>query len=471
MGKKGKKVAKEDEEEEIPEEYRDMSIPMLREKIQGLQYRLVKVAKERNYMQLENDMVKRFYSITQHEVQQCEAEISNKASKMEMIERDHRTHLKVHEQKVLNLEYEHKNNRRLVLQDGEESVAAEKEVHKDRISKHSQDKAALRQEAEKLEADRQEECSHLKTGFTRSLGRLRETMEKQFHELVELYEKQNEELKIDLELKRKCEVHEIEERKNQHINELMSNHQEAFDQIKSYYNDITHDNLQLIKSLKDEIQDMKEQERLNVRKMQTLTVGNKNLAEPLKQKEQMRQELQHQLKSYGKDKLALKNLTARAVQLEENIKEANSSWRTLEEKFSKVEKERDELYGKFSKGVKEIKKKSEYRNVVLERKLGLLTNEFNSKQTQLSEVLAAAKLDPSVVQGVTRKLESVLGQKNTLVKDLEYQIHQATKAYNDTISVFESKLVEMGVPPEELGFEPIPSVTSQMPAGLVTRVP
>ena len=53
----GKKKQEEEPEEEIPEEFRDLSIPMLTEKIQGLQYRLVKVAKERNYMQLENDMV------------------------------------------------------------------------------------------------------------------------------------------------------------------------------------------------------------------------------------------------------------------------------------------------------------------------------------------------------------------------------------------------------------------------------
>ena len=57
-----------------------------------------------------------------------------------------------------------------------------------------------------------------------------------------------------------------------------------------------------------------------------------------------------------------------------------------------------------------------------------------------------------------------------LIKDLEYQIHQATKAYNDTIRVYEQKLQALGVPPEEIGFEYIPSITSQMPAGLVTKV-
>jgi len=42
--------------------------------------------------------------------------------------------------------------------------------------------------------------------------------------------------------------------------------------------------------------------------------------------------------------------------------------------------------------------------------------------------------------------------KNTLVKNLKYSIHHATKAYNDAIRVYEAKLVEFGIPPEELGF-------------------
>ncbi|CAD7952603.1 unnamed protein product [Amoebophrya sp. A120] len=474
MGKKGKKKQEEEPEEEIPEEFRDLSIPMLTEKIQGLQYRLVKVAKERNYMQLENDMVHRFYDITKHEVKQCESEIANKCSKMEMIERDHRTHLKVHEQKVLNLEYEHKNNRRLVVADGEESIAAEKEVHKTKIAGMNTAKDGLKQDGQSRKLADQEDLRMLKVGFERNLKKLRETFEVNHGTLEKNYEEQIEELQRDLELKRKCEIHEIEERKNQHINDLLFNHQEAFDQIKGYYNDITHDNLQLIKSLKDEIAEMKDQERTNLQRMKSLTLGNQNLAEPLKQKEQMRQELQSQLKSYGKDKLALKNLIARAQSLENELKEAGGNWRMANEKFTKVERERDELYHEFAKGVADVKKRSEYKNVVLERKLELLQHEFQQKQVQLSEVLASAKLDPMVVQNVTQKLESVLLQKNTLCKDLEYQIALATKQYNDSLHVFEKRLVDFGVPVEEIGVEPLEKqvgslgVVSEMPAGLVT---
>merc|ERR1712194_692061 len=97
----------------------------------------------------------------------------------------------------------------------------------------------------------------------KNLKSLRKTFESNHQKLQEQYEQQVEELKIALELRRKVEIHEIEERKNQHINELLFNHQEAFDEIKAYYNDITHDNLQLIRELKDEITGMREREKRN----------------------------------------------------------------------------------------------------------------------------------------------------------------------------------------------------------------
>ena len=57
-------------------------------------------------------------------------------------------------------------------------------------------------------------------------------------------------LRDELDLRRKTEIHEIEERKNSQINTLMKNHERAFSEIKNYYNDITLNNLALINTLK-----------------------------------------------------------------------------------------------------------------------------------------------------------------------------------------------------------------------------
>jgi hypothetical protein len=56
----------------------------------------------------------------------------------------------------------------------------------------------------------------------------------------------------------KVEIHEVEERKNQHINELMINHENAFTEMKGYYNDITRENIELIKVHKEKLREVKQ---------------------------------------------------------------------------------------------------------------------------------------------------------------------------------------------------------------------
>ena len=57
-------------------------------------------------------------------------------------------------------------------------------------------------------------------------------------------------LRDELDLRRKTEIHEVEERKNAQINELTRNHEKAFSDIKNYYNDVMLNSLALINTLK-----------------------------------------------------------------------------------------------------------------------------------------------------------------------------------------------------------------------------
>jgi len=66
-----------------------------------------------------------------------------------------------------------------------------------------------------------------------------------------------QELNDELDLRMKVEIHEIEERKNQHINDLLKNHEEAFREMKDYYNDITRENLELIRMYKKKLEETK----------------------------------------------------------------------------------------------------------------------------------------------------------------------------------------------------------------------
>lgn len=69
-----------------------------------------------------------------------------------------------------------------------------------------------------------------------------ELEQKYEHKLADQYE--------SLTLKHRMEITEVEERKNKQIDDLIKNHERSFAEMKNYYNDITLNNLSLIRSMK-----------------------------------------------------------------------------------------------------------------------------------------------------------------------------------------------------------------------------
>merc|ERR1711939_454379 len=118
--------------------------------------------KERNYMQLEKDMVNRFYEITKQEVKQIEAELLNMDRQMEMLERDHRVHIKVHEQEVQNLEYEHKNSKRQVTQEGDMGIQKERDIHTENVMRMNREKIDIKRELKDQQLANEEDVKMLR---------------------------------------------------------------------------------------------------------------------------------------------------------------------------------------------------------------------------------------------------------------------------------------------------------------------
>merc|ERR1712168_1358261 len=121
----------------------------------------------------------------------------------------------------------------------------------------------------------------LKKKNDENMTTLRNSFERQAKEIETKYEKKMRALRDELDLRRKTEIHEIEERKNGQINTLMKNHEKAFSDIKNYYNDITLNNLALINTLKEQVEEMKKKEERLEKQMNEITAENKKLTEPL----------------------------------------------------------------------------------------------------------------------------------------------------------------------------------------------
>lgn len=85
----------------------------------------------------------------------------------------------------------------------------------------------------------------------------------------------------------------------------------------------------------------------------------------------------------------------------------------------------------------------------------------------MRELVQRSGLEQTDVRSISSNIENAVGAKNEIIKNLRYSMSHATKAYNDGIRTYESKLVHFGIPSRELGLELLLSDTSSMPAGLV----
>ena len=122
---------------------------------------------------------------------------------------------------------------------------------------------------------------------------------------------------------------------------------------------------------------------------------------------------------------------------------------------------------KFEQVIMQLKQKANYKDYMLEQKLVTFQRDYDKKELDLRELVQRSGLDTSTIEEICKKMEEAIEAKNSILRNLKYSLAHATKAYNDAIRVYEAKLVEFGIPADELGLEPLPTNTSKMPAGLV----
>jgi len=423
--------------------------------------------------QLERDTIQTFADITHGECEGVDRQVTLKDREMEDMEKNHRVEVRVYLQKVKHLEYEHRNNLGNIGVETENFVGEEEDGHEAKEGDLKNQKKALKMELQEGEWVRSEEAKERMTSDGKNLDIMRKVFEKHLSELEERLKTRLAELIADLELRRKVHIHEIEERKNLHINDLMRNHERAFGQMKSYYNDITNDNLQLIRSLKDQVSEMKTKQVANQKLMFDISNENQRLREPLTIAVAEVAELRAQLKDREKDKLSLRNGRARLRVFEQKLKELRSEHSELLAEFRGVEGDRDSMFQTFEDSVKDIQETTELGNTLIQQRLNRAMENEEEADAQMAQITAAANLDQTEVGDIKKSIDEALRTRNSMSEDLQYQLVRLRKGFNDSLNTYGKSMLKFGVPQDEvdsMGFVPFEqSGTNTGPAGLVVE--
>lgn len=334
----------------------------------------------------------------------------------------------------------------------EKSLKLSQDDYRDNERELKADKRRLKFDLKEIELSHEDYLKSLKQEQDRRITVLRQEFERHAKELQQKYERKRKAFRDELEAKRKVATQTIEERKNVHIAQLMTAHEKAFGEIKNYYNDITHNNLDLIKSLKEEVSEMKKKEAQDEKLMFEISQENKRMSEPLKRALMDVEKLRKSIRVYHDERVELRNAKAQLLVLEEQYATLAWEFEVLTQRYAQVQREYRSLSDEFQRSIYDVQQKTGLKNLLLEKKMDAMASRLEHKDAELNEVLLHAKLEPAIVDRVKGRLDDIMGNKSREVRELEKELAAVAQLQQDLATAMELKMSEYGLPFDELGF-------------------
>ena len=182
----------------------------------------------------------------------------------------------------------------------------------------------------------------------------------------------------------------------------------------------------------------------------------------------------------------MKNMKAKIIALREKCKETSNKTEDIEKQKQEIQEKIDDLKLKFRTVLDQYKVKTEHKNDMLDHHLKQLNDDYEKREIEIEDILKnydevgnrdndqqeeggnRVAFNRDMVKDLMEHIRTTLSEKTIIIKRLKASLAYAAKAFNDTIRVYEAKLIEFGLPPEELGFQLLETNTSKMPAGLVS---
>lgn len=220
---------------------------MTREKLEQfvlkVKEELDKEREERNYFQLERDKIRTFWEITRKQLEEAKAELRNRERATEESQEENEALLETEKQRIKHLKYEQQAAAATLRAENLVALKSAKEDHAEQELELLNDKRNLKQEMREKVIAAQDELKRAKLVYAEELSKVREELEEKARQIEDKADKKLQETKIELTVKHRTEMAEVEERKNKQISELIAHHDRAFADLKNYYNDITLNNL------------------------------------------------------------------------------------------------------------------------------------------------------------------------------------------------------------------------------------
>lgn len=421
-----------------------------------------------NEYQQQREKLNYFWIVEKKKLEDKRAELRNKDRELQDLEEKHQVEIKIYKQRLKHLLHEHQNE--ITVKKTEAEMALKMAQDDDRESEFEvkDDKRTLNIALKETELSHEEYIRGLKREQDQKITTLRHEFERKANEVQKTFDARMKKTREVLDKRRKEEIKAIEDRKLVMIDQLLAEHQKAFADIKNYYNDITHNNLDLIKSLKEEVKELEAEERKDQMRLQEKKMENKKLVAPLKRMQEDLIRLRSEWECYQKEKEDMRKIKASLLVLEGEKTNITWEYETLVQRFEDLKKERDDLRRNLNASIFDVKQKSAFRGLLLEKKLAALHRIQEEREAQLNEVLARANLEPSVLGQAKGHVDDVLHRKNSEARHLQAEVARLQALQDQLYVSIGKKLNEYGLSMVDVGHEAPSGGTKRLSMGTMT---
>ncbi|KPI85174.1 trypanin-like protein [Leptomonas seymouri] len=399
---------------------------------------LQKTKAMRNYFQLERDRIISFWNVSKKELEEMKEAVREKEQeKQEHIER-HAVEKEVFKQKIRHLLYENQLELSNMKEEAQRALTNKEEEYRAAESSIARDLRDTKLADRELEVRHLEQQRALLTQHDKDIAEQQSQFEREIKEMHLKYEQLLKSSREEMDETRKEEIGRIEECKEQHIAELRETHERTFKEIKDYFSEITSNNLETIRTLKDEVYARKRTETHNEKVMYEVAQRNKKLTEPLANLQQQKKNLEIELENYLTDREALADVKRRVKDTDQEYQTLSWEHEVLTQRYAKLVEDRDIILKKYNAMLQDIQRKSAFRRVLIQKKLELVQTELDGRDAKLTELLKRANINPDDMKELEQKVHDLMSEKDKTIDDLQQLLLRLTTQCERVASTYES---------------------------------
>ncbi|EAX90816.1 hypothetical protein TVAG_094850 [Trichomonas vaginalis G3] len=400
-----------------------------------------------------HDELIRQYRIAQQEVADLETVKANAERDIEETKEACAAQLRVYQKKVKHLMAANQNEFSEAYYQGEQQLYQARQEQLMAQTDPERTVDLIRFDKNHIYLQNEGILTKLRTEQDRVFTQLREAFERKVEASRARNEYRTAAMRAQLEEQRIRETEELERHKNEQIKQLQEKHALAFDHIKRFFSGVTHNNLEVIKNSKAKIAQSKTLINSVRKDVDERFARRRELEEPLKAIKEENEKLHKEIDDYKRAKSKLAQNKSKIKVLEEEKRNLQLAQEVLEQRFEQLEQERDALYDQFETSIHDVRQRTEFRAFILEQKVQKMHEVLEQKEMQLQQVMQRKGLDATAISA---KIEDVMAVKNARINQLEVEIRKVQEAYNNIYKSYQAKMLEYGIPQEELGFQPMP---------------